>query len=83
MKFLILRNGGYSILKSYSLSYSPGVEKKDYLSFNLPTEKFAESFGIEAEVAGRDLEELKWLEEGRDPKMLVIDVDRTIPKLFL
>ncbi len=83
LKFLILRNGGYSILKSYSLSYSPGVEKKDYLSFNLPTEKFAESFGIEAEVAGRDLEELKWLEEGRDPKMLVIDVDRTIPKLFL
>ncbi len=83
VKFLILRNGGYSILKSYSLSYSPGVEKKDYLSFDLPTEKFAESFGIDSMVAGKELEELKWLKEGKESKLLVVDVDRSIPKLFL
>jgi benzoylformate decarboxylase len=83
VKFLILRNGGYSILKSYSISYSPGVERKDYLSFDLPTEKFAESFGIESMVAGKDLEELKWLKDGNSPRLLVVDVDRTIPKLFL
>ncbi len=83
LKFLVLRNGGYSILKSYSISYSPGVEKKDYLSFDLPTEKFSESFGIESMTAGKELEELKWLAEGSDPKLLVVDVDRTIPKLFL
>ncbi len=83
LKFLVLRNGGYSILKSYSLSYSPGVERKDYLSFDLPTEKFAESFGIESMTAGKEIEELKWLAEGSDPKLLVVDVDRTIPKLFL
>ncbi len=83
VKFLVLRNGGYSILKSYSLSYSPGVEKKDFLSFDLPTEKFAESFGIESMVAKKELEELKWLREGKNSKLLVVDVDRTIPKLFL
>ncbi len=83
VKFLILRNGGYSILKSYSLSYTPGMEKKDYLSFDLPTEKFAESFKIESMVAGKELDELKWLREGNDSKLLVVDVDRTIPKLFL
>ncbi len=83
VKFLILRNGGYSILKSYSLSYSPGVEKKDYLSFELPTEKFAESFGVESMVARKDLEELKWLRDGKSSRLLVVDVDRSIPKLFL
>lgn len=83
VKFLILRNGGYSILKSYSLSYSPGVEKKDYLSFYLPTERFAESFGIESMVADEELESLKWLSEGNESRLLVVDVDRTIPKLFL
>jgi benzoylformate decarboxylase len=83
VKFLVLRNGGYSILKSYSLSYAPGVEKKDYLSFDLPTERFAESFGIESMVADNELESLKWLSEGKEPRLLVVDVDRTIPKLFL
>lgn len=83
VKFLILRNGGYSILKSYSLSYSPGVEDKEYLSFDMPTERFSESFGIESRVAGKNLDELKWLREGKDSRLLVVDVDRSIPKLFL
>ncbi len=83
VKFLILRNGGYGILKSYSISYSPGVEKKEYLSFDLPIEKYAESFGIETMVASRGLEELSWLRDGKEPRVLVVDVDRSIQKMFL
>jgi benzoylformate decarboxylase len=83
VKFIILKNGGYGILKSYSLSYAPGVEKKKFLSFDLPIEEIAESYGIESKVAGNELEELKWLREGKSSRLLVIDIDRTIPKLFL
>ncbi|MEM0126646.1 MAG: thiamine pyrophosphate-binding protein [Thermoplasmatales archaeon] len=83
LKFLILRNGGYGILKSFSTSYYPGMENKDYMSFTLNIEDIAESFGIESRVAGRDLEELRWLSEGKESKLLVVDVDKSIPKLFL
>jgi benzoylformate decarboxylase len=83
VKFLILRNNGYGILKSYSTSYYPGMENKDYLSFTFEIEKIAESFGIESRVAGKDLQEMTWLREGENPKLLVVDVDRSIPKLFL
>lgn len=83
VKFLILRNGGYGILKSFSTSYYPGMEKKDFLNFSMPVERIAESFGIEAMVAKKELEELNWLKEGREPKLLVVDVDPTITKLFL
>ncbi|MEM0140667.1 MAG: thiamine pyrophosphate-binding protein [Thermoplasmatales archaeon] len=83
VKFLILRNGGYGILKSFSTSYYPGMEFKDYLSFSLKIEDIAESFGIESQVAGKNLEELTWLREGKESKLLVVDVDNSIPKLFL
>jgi 1,2-phenylacetyl-CoA epoxidase catalytic subunit len=65
------------------MSYSQGFEKKDYLSFDLPTEKFAESLGIEFIVAGKELIELKWLKDGSSSKLLDVDVDRAVPKQFL
>ncbi|MGC8645583.1 MAG: thiamine pyrophosphate-dependent enzyme [Thermoplasmata archaeon] len=83
VKFLILRNNGYGILKSFSTSYYPGMENRDYLSFTLEIEKIAQSFGVESETAGSDLGELNWLREGKEARLLVVDVDRSIPKLFL
>jgi hypothetical protein len=59
------------------------MENKDYFSFTFEIEKIAESFGIESRVAGKDLQEMTWLREGENPKLLVVDVDRSIPRLFL
>lgn len=84
VKFLVLRNGGYSILKSYSISYYPGVEKKDFLSFKVSIESIAEGFGIDSRAAAKNLDDdVKWLAAGNEAKLLVIDVDKSIPKLFL
>jgi len=84
VKFLILRNGGYLILKSYSMSFYPGIEKKKFLSFSVDIDKIAQGFGIESRVASRNLEEdLKWLKETNESRLLVVDVDQSIPKLFL
>ncbi len=83
VKFIVLKNGGYSILKSYSLSYYPGMEKKDFLNLDVSPEKVAESYGIESREAGKELKELEWLSEGEESKLVSISMDKTIPKLFL
>ncbi len=83
LKIIVLRNGGYVILKSYAASYYPDMEYKEFLNFDLDVEKISSSFGIETMVAGNDMNELKWLSEGENPKLLVVDVDRSVPKLFL
>lgn len=83
LKAIVLKNNAYNILKSFSKSYYPDLENAPFLSFDLDIEKIAGSFGIESETAGNDLKELGWLREGNDPKVLVVNVDRTVPKLFL
>jgi len=82
VKIIVLDNGGYGILKSFSISSYPGMENKDYFSFDLPLESVISSYGIETQVATEDLKELSWLYEGEAPKALIINVDRAIPKLF-
>lgn len=83
VKILVLNNSGYTILKSFSTSFSPGVEKAPYLTFNNEIVKIAESYGIEARTATENLEELEWLASGSAPKVLVANVPRSIPKLFI
>ena len=83
VKILVLDNGGYTILKSFSASFYPGLEKAPYLTFSNNILKIAESFGVESREADPDLNELKWLSQGDSPKLLVAKVPKTIPKLFI
>lgn len=83
LKIIVLSNGGYNILKSYAKSYYPELETADYLNIEAKIIDIAKGFGIEAETAGKDLRELKWLYEGEDPKLLLINLDRTVQKMFL
>ncbi|MFP3255748.1 MAG: thiamine pyrophosphate-binding protein [Thermoplasmata archaeon] len=82
-KFIVLRNDAYSILRSYAKSYYPEMEDFPGFLFHLDIEKIASSFGIESETATGDLKELDWLVEGNIAKVLVIDIDRSVQKLFL
>lgn len=82
VKVLVLNNNGYTILKSFSKSYFPGVEGASYLSFSSKLTEIGESFGVESRTATADLAELQWLKEGVSPKMLVVDMPKEIPKLF-
>lgn len=83
LKIIVLSNGGYNILKSYAKSYYPELETADYLNIEAKIIDIAKGFGIEAETADKDLRELKWLYEGEDPKLLLINLDRTVQKMFL
>ncbi len=83
LKMIVLKNGGYGILKSFATSYYPGLEKADFLSFGLDLEKIIGSFGIETRTADRNLEDLEWLKSGDESKAIVIDVNPEIQKMFL
>jgi benzoylformate decarboxylase len=83
LKILVLNNGGYSILKSYSKSYYPGLENADFFNLGLDIASVAKGFGVETRVAGADLEEMAWLREGKEVRVLVVNVNSEIPKLFL
>lgn len=83
VKYLVLNNGGYNILKSYSISYYPEMAGADYLNLGLRIEEIAAGFGVETKVAGPDLDELSWLKEGETPKVLVVNVNPAVQKMFL
>ncbi|MEM0155619.1 MAG: thiamine pyrophosphate-dependent enzyme, partial [Thermoplasmataceae archaeon] len=83
LKILVLNNEGYNILKSYSKSYYPGMENSDFFTLNLDILSVARGFGIEAKVADPELNELGWLKEGNKVRILVVNVNSEIPKLFL
>ena len=83
LKILVLNNGGYSILKSYSKSYYPGLENADFFNLGIDIASVAKGFGVETRVAGADLEEMAWLREGKEVRVLVVNVNSEIPKLFL
>ncbi|MCL5782377.1 MAG: thiamine pyrophosphate-binding protein [Candidatus Thermoplasmatota archaeon] len=82
VKVLVLDNQGYSILKSFSTSFYPGVEKAPFLSFKTDIVKISEAFGVETREGDESLDELDWLAEGETARVLVVHVDRSIPKLF-
>lgn len=83
VKILVLNNDGYTILKSFSSSFYPGVEKADFLSFSYNITGIAESMGIEARIADPELKEMEWLAQGREAKLLVANVPKAVPRLFI
>jgi benzoylformate decarboxylase len=83
VKVLVLNNGGYNILKSYAMSYHPKLEGADFLTLDLKPEEITKGFGVETELADKNLAKLDWLREGDSPKVLVVNVDKTVERLFL
>ena len=83
VKILVLNNGGYTILKSFSASFYPGVENSEFLSFSYNIIEVAKSLGIESRVADPELKEMEWLAEGNEAKLLVANVPKTVPRLFI
>ncbi len=83
VKFLVLNNGGYNILRSFADSYYPEMENRDYLTLNLDIESISNGFHIDTMIASNDLSELKWLKEGNEPKVLIVNTDKKVEKMFL
>ena len=83
VKFLVLNNGGYNILKSFSKSYFPEMERREYFQLDLDIEAVSRGFGVETRTADKDLSDLQWLHEGNYPKVLVVNTEKTVEKMFL
>ena len=83
VKVLVMNNGGYNILKSYSKSYHPAMESAPFFQLDLDVAQVVKGFGVEAETADKDLKMLDWLKEGEGPRVLVVNMDRTVERLFL
>ncbi|KAA8922204.1 MAG: thiamine pyrophosphate-binding protein [Thermoplasma sp.] len=82
LKMIILRNSGYNILRSYAMSYYPSLKDADFLRPEPDIEGVISSYGVDVRTADSDLRNLEWLRSGSDQKALVIDVDRSIPRMF-
>ncbi|BAB60363.1 benzoylformate decarboxylase [Thermoplasma volcanium GSS1] len=83
LKIIILNNGGYMILRSFSKSYYNEVADKDFLKPNIDAENLVKAFHIPVKVADPNLKDLQWLREGDEARVLIINMDREIPKVFL
>ena len=83
IKILVLNNRSYNVLRSFSMSFYPDVQNRDFLKPDLPLTGVSEGFGIETRTAGPDLNDLDWLREGENPKVLIVNTDQEVPKLFL
>ncbi len=83
VKILVLNNEGYTILKSFSSSFYPGVENSEFLSFSYNIIDVAKSLGIDSRVADPELKEMEWLAQGTEAKLLVANVPKTVPRLFI
>lgn len=83
LKMLVLNNGGYNILKSYSMSYYPELKDADFLNIGIDIAGLVKGFGVDVEQSDPDLKALGWLSEGEHPKVLVVNINKEVPKLFL
>ena len=70
-------------MKSFSSSFYPGVEKSDFLTFSYNITETAKSLGIEARIADPELKELEWLAQGNEARLLVANVPKAVPRLFI
>ena len=83
VKLIILNNGGYMILRSYSSSYYEDLRDADFFRPEIDLVKLVESFGLECMVADSEISEINWLREGSEPKVLIVNVSKEVPKLFM
>lgn len=86
VKILVLNNHSYTILRSYSKTYHPGLMDVDY--FQLPhidLPGIAKGYGIPSTTveAPQNLEaELQRLKQAEGPALLNVEIDPTVPDLF-
>ena len=85
-KVVVVNNGGYNILKSYSKANHPALAAAEYLDLpGVDVEAIARGYGLDAstvdspERLDRALVELR---ETAGPGLLNVQVDRTVPDLF-
>ncbi len=83
VKVIILNNSGYMILRSFSQSYYGDMRDKDFLRPEMDIPGLVAAFNIPVQVADANLDSLKWLKEGREPKVLIINTSREVPKIFI
>lgn len=83
VKVIILNNSGYMILRSFSQSYYADMRDRDFLRPEMDIPGLVEAFHIPVQVADAGLDSLKWLKEGSEPKVLVVNTSREVPKLFI
>lgn len=83
VKVIILNNGGYMILRSFSQSYYGEMRDRDFLRPEMDIQGIVEAFRIPVQVADANLDSLKWLREGKESKVLIINTSREVPKVFI
>ncbi len=86
VKVVVVNNGGYNILKSYSKANHPRIVNAEYLSVpGIEVEALANAYGLEARTIDRPEHldrALVELREEAGPGLLNIEMDRTVPDLF-
>jgi len=86
VKVLVLNNGSYAILRSYSRAFHPTLTDADYLQVaGIDVEALAKGYGVPArsvDRADRLGEGLSWLREAPGPALLDVAIDRRVPDLF-
>ena len=86
VKVVVVNNGGYNILKSYSKANHPRLTNVEYLSVpGIDVEALATSYGLEARTIDRSEHldrALTELGEETGPALLNVEMDRTVPDLF-
>lgn len=83
VKIIILNNGGYMILRSFSGSYYSGMKDRDFLKPEMDLPRLVEAFHIPVEIADPDMGNLKWLREGDEPRSIIVNSRYDIPKMFI
>jgi Thiamine pyrophosphate-requiring enzymes [acetolactate synthase, pyruvate dehydrogenase (cytochrome), glyoxylate carboligase, phosphonopyruvate decarboxylase] len=85
VSFIILDNRGYAILKSYALARYPQITEADWLSPETNSEEIAKGYGIDSKSVSNPDEldnGISWALTQKGPKLLRIEIDKTIPRLF-
>lgn len=86
VKVVVVNNGGYNILKSYSKANHPGIANAQYLSVpGIDVDALATAYGLEARTIDRSEHldrALVELREETGPALLNVEMDRTVPDLF-
>ncbi len=85
-KVVVLNNGGYNILKSYSKANHPGVMGAEYLDVpGVDIPELARAYGLPADTVSspdRLGSALLRLRDTEGPALLNVEIDRTVPDLF-
>jgi benzoylformate decarboxylase len=85
-KVVVVNNGAYNILKSYSKANHPALANAEYLDLpGIDIEGIASGYGLEAstvEAPDRLDRALSELRDADGPGLLNVEMDRTVPDLF-